>query len=152
MPLWSWNSVVNDIAVKIDLKWLLVFGKSGDFFFFIMFVPNWGGRMSDTSVASTVRGLAGIRKGRGGAGNGRPKNLIPWNESRMPNWNSCRISDSNGGIEKPTIKHMGIKIIVRSVGGHDRRQMGTNQCSLLQHPGRDNLTFYLPELLCHICH
>lgn len=68
--------------------------------------------------------------------NGRPENLIPWNESRMPNWNSCRISDSNGGIEKPTIKHMGIKIIVRSVGGHDRRQMGTNQCAPLQHPGR----------------
>lgn len=54
----------------------------------------------------------------------------------MPNWNSCRISDSNGGIEKPTIKHMGIKIIVRSVGGHDRRQMGTNQRAPLQHPGR----------------
>lgn len=71
-----------------------------------------------------------------GKKNGRPENLIPWNESRMPNWNSCRISDSNGGIEKPTIKHMGIKIIVRSVGGHDRRQMGTNQCAPLQHPGR----------------
>jgi hypothetical protein len=54
----------------------------------------------------------------------------------MPNWNSCRISDSNGGIEKPTIKHMGIKIIVGSVGGHDRRQMGTNQRAPLQHPGR----------------
>lgn len=67
---------------------------------------------------------------------GRPENLIPWNESRMPNWNSCRISDSNGGIEKPTIKHMGIKIIVRSVGGHDRRQMGANQYAPPQHPGR----------------
>lgn len=54
----------------------------------------------------------------------------------MPNWNSCRISDSNGGIEKPTIKHMGIKIIVRSVGGHDRRQMGANQYAPPQHPGR----------------
>lgn len=61
---------------------------------------------------------------------------FPWNESWMPNGKSCRISDSNGGIEKPTIKHMGIKIIVRSVGGHDRRQIGTNQCALLQHPGR----------------
>lgn len=50
--------------------------------------------------------------------------------------NSCRISESNGGIQKPTIKHMGIRIIVRSVGGHDRRQIGTNQCAPLQHPGR----------------
>lgn len=34
-----------------------------------------------------------------------------------------------GGIRKLTIKHMGIKIIVSCVGGHDRGQMDVKRCS-----------------------
>lgn len=44
--------------------------------------------------------------------------------------------DSVGGIRKPTIKHMGIKIIVSCVGGHDGSQMGENQRTPARLPGR----------------
>lgn len=100
------------------------------------------GGVADISDCRRQRLSWNYGRRKGGEKNGRFSNCIPKTRKKGKIKNLCQISipagspDSVGGIGKPTIKHMGIKIIVSSVGGHDGRQMDGNQRAPPRHPGR----------------